>query len=62
MRKYASEWSSYAEALLDYYDQMMDLDGIINPADRMKRVPFTNRFGVPLAYLKDLKKIKSGNW
>lgn len=61
-RMYADEWPSYAAALLNYYDQMMDLDGIINAEDRMKRVPFNNRFGVPLAYLKDLKSIKSGEW
>jgi hypothetical protein len=62
MRMYAEEWPSYAETLLDYYDQMMDLDGIINPEDRGRRKPFNNRFGVPSAYLNDLKKIKARDW
>lgn len=58
----ASHWKPYAEALLDYYDQMMDLDGIINGSERMKRVPVNNRFGVPIAYINDLKKIRKGEW
>lgn len=55
-------WDSYATGLLDYYNQMMDLDGIINGKDRMRRVPMNGRFGVTLEYLKELKEIQSGRW
>jgi hypothetical protein len=61
-RTSASSWASYAEGLLDYYDQLMDLDGIINGKDRMRRVPTDRRFGVTLEYLRDLKKIRKGDW
>jgi hypothetical protein len=61
-REKAGEWTAYAEALLGYYDVMMDLDGIINGKERMKRVPYDKRFGVTLQYLRDLKKIKKGDW
>lgn len=53
---------SYVEGLLDYYDQPMDLDGIINGKDRMRRVPIDKRFGVSPDYLKDLKDIKAGRF
>jgi len=55
-------WHFYAEELLATYDAMMDLDGIINGVDRMKREPTANRFGVSSEYLKDLKLIKKGDW
>lgn len=60
-RRAKDEWPEYADALLDYYDQLMDLDGIINPSERMKRVPFNHRFGVSVEYLKELRNIKRGN-
>jgi hypothetical protein len=55
-------WQPYAEALLDYYDQLMDLEGIIVGRERMKREPYNNRFGVPMQFLKDLRKIKKRDW
>jgi hypothetical protein len=57
-----NEWAAYAEGLLDYYDQLMDLDGIVNAEERLKRVPFDKRFGVALEYLNDLKRIKRRDW
>ena len=61
-RRRKSLWVPYAEALLAYHEQMMDLDGIINGVDRMKRQPVNNRFGVPLQYIKDIKAIRKGEW
>jgi hypothetical protein len=45
-RAESSKWAAYADALLDYYNQMMDLDGIINGKDRLTRAPVDRRFGV----------------
>jgi hypothetical protein len=38
----------------------VDLEGIIVGAERMKRDD--KRFGVPMEYLKDLKRIQKGDW
>jgi hypothetical protein len=56
------QWRTYAEELLNLYNQLMDIDGIINGKDRMKREPINHRFGVTLDYLKDLKLILKGDW
>jgi hypothetical protein len=61
-RATSQEWEAYAEGLLDYYNQLMDLDGIINGKDRLMRIPVDRRFGVPLKYLDDLKNIRKGDW
>jgi hypothetical protein len=61
-RKESHYWPAYADGLTDYYNQLMDLEGIIVGAERMKRQPYNNRFGVPMQYLKDLKKIQKGDW
>jgi hypothetical protein len=61
-RTLSDDWAAYAEGLLDYYNQLMDLEGIIVGSERMKRVPYNNRFGVPMQYLNDLKKIKKQDW
>jgi hypothetical protein len=61
-RNASHHWQPYAEALLDYYDQLMDLEGVIVGRERMKREPYNNRFGVPMQFLKDLKKIQKRDW
>ena len=61
-RSLMSSWGYTARALLELYDQLMDLDGIINGPERMKREPYDKRFGVPLEFLKDLKKIRKNEW
>lgn len=61
-REEKHSWRTYAEALLDLYDQLMDIDGIINGKDRMKREPVNHRFGVTLEFLKDVKLILKGEW
>jgi hypothetical protein len=55
-------WKPYADSLLACHAQMLDLDGIVNGTDRMKREPVNNRFGVSLQYLKDLKAIQNADW
>src|SRR5258708_4167395 len=55
-------WRIYAEALLELYHQLMDIDGIINGKDRMKREPVNHRFGVTTEFLKDVRLIMSGKW
>jgi hypothetical protein len=61
-RKLSNSWAAYADALLDYYDQLMDLEGILVGQERMKREPYNNRFGVPTQHLKVWKKIQGGDW
>jgi hypothetical protein len=61
-RKQSHYWAPYADALLDYYNQLMDLEGIIVGKERMKREPYNHRFGVPTQYLNDLKRIQKGDW
>jgi hypothetical protein len=57
------QWRPYAEQLLNTYDLLVDIDGIIIGKDRMKMVPANHRFGVTLEYLKDLKLImKKDEW
>jgi hypothetical protein len=55
-------WGYYAKTLLEGYDRLMDLEGIINGAERCKREPFDKRFGVSLEFLKDVKKIRKSDW
>jgi hypothetical protein len=55
-------WGFYAKSLLDQYDHLMDLDGIVNGELRARREPYDKRFGVPIEFLKDLKRIRKNEW
>lgn len=61
-RQFKQDWVTYADALLEYYEQMLDLDGIVNPTERLQRTPFDRRFGVRVEYLNELRKIRDGRW
>lgn len=59
-KKQRDVWKIYAQNLLDAHRLLMDIDGIVNGVERMRRTPTNNRFGITLEYLKDVKLIARG--
>jgi len=58
-RRRKSEWSETAQKLLQQYDRLMVLDGILNGDARLSKVIVDRRFGVDTYYINELRKIAS---
>jgi hypothetical protein len=55
-RYQADHWRSAANAVLEQFDRLMDMDGILNGETRLMRVIADGRFGVSRNYLDEVRK------
>jgi hypothetical protein len=55
-REFAHQWRETAESLLQQYDQLMVLDGMLNGDARLSKTVVDRRFGVDAHYINELRR------
>ena len=55
-REFADEWRGAAQALLEQYERLVLLDGILNGDACLSKAIVDRRFGVDPRYINELRK------